>query len=233
MQVGVITRGKYGKRLIEVVKNKTPFKVSSIELPLSLPEFIDDPEKFLNELGIDGSIFKADLIISYALHADLNPEIVRRAALSGARAVIIGGTKDSLVYQELRRKYGITLEVSEVCCSLVDPENEVLKKWFEYFGMPEYEIKVKDGRISEVKVIRSTPCGGSYYVAENLLGAKVEEAPRRAALLVQYYPCRASRGWVDGKCGAIHLSGEFQMRAVERALKKLGLNVVSGLNVEG
>lgn len=222
MQVGVITRGKYGKRLIEVVKNKTPFKIISIELPISLPEFIDDPRKFWDELKINNAVFKADLLISYALHADLNPEIVRRAALNGVRAVIIAGTKNSLVYQELRGKYDIALEVSEVCCSLANPGNEVLEKWFEYFGMPEYEIKVEDGRISEVKVIRSTPCGGSYYVAENLLGTKVEEAPRRAALLVQYYPCRASRGWIDGKCGAIHLSGELQMRAVERALEKQG-----------
>lgn len=219
MLVGVITRGKYGKRLIEVIKSKTPFKVIAVEVPTPLPEFIDDPESFLDEQKFNGSVFKVDLLISYALHADLNPEIVRRAALNGVKAVIIAGTKDSPFYRELGRKYGIALEVSEVCCSLSNPENEVLEKWFEYFGMPEYEIKVKNGKIAEVKVIRSTPCGGSYYVAKNLLGVEVEEAPRRAALLVQYYPCRASRGWIDGKCGAIHLSGELQKRAVERALK--------------
>lgn len=221
MLVGVIKRGKYGGRLIEVIKSKTPFEVISAEMP-EPPEFIDEPENFLIDNKFDSSVLKADLVISYALHEDLNPEIVRRAAQSGAKAVIIAGTKKNPFYSELEKKYGIALEVGEVCCAFNNPENEVLQKWFEYFGLPEYEIKVKDGIISKVKVLRSTPCGGSYYVAENLIGTSVEEAPRKAGLLVQYYPCRASRGWIDGKCGAIHLSGELQMHAVEKALKKAG-----------
>ncbi|MBU4491467.1 MAG: DUF166 domain-containing protein, partial [Euryarchaeota archaeon] len=54
--IGVITRGKYGRRLIETIKNNSYFKVSSIEIPEDLPDFIENPGDFVANLNIGKSI---------------------------------------------------------------------------------------------------------------------------------------------------------------------------------
>ena len=59
MRVGVVTRGKYGERLIETIKERTDFEVVSIEIPQALPEFIEDPEEFLDGLGLDPEFFSS------------------------------------------------------------------------------------------------------------------------------------------------------------------------------
>jgi hypothetical protein len=51
-------------------------------------------------------------------------------------------------------------------------------------------------------------------MAEKLIGTKVEDAPAKAGLLIQQYPCRAVRG----QLGGIHDSAELHKKAMERAL---------------
>jgi len=91
ISVGLITRGIYGLRLIENVKNNSNFRISSIELPEKLPDFIETPADLINELIPDKNIFSNDLVIAYTLHPDLAPQIIRLASENGARAVIIPG----------------------------------------------------------------------------------------------------------------------------------------------
>jgi hypothetical protein len=56
ISVGVITRGKYGLRLIENVRSNSNFKISSIELPEKLPDFIETPADLINKLILDKTI---------------------------------------------------------------------------------------------------------------------------------------------------------------------------------
>jgi hypothetical protein len=51
-------------------------------------------------------------------------------------------------------------------------------------------------------------------MAKELIGTKIEDAPARAGLLIQQYPCRAVRGTLGG----IHQSAEIHKDAVEKAL---------------
>lgn len=217
ISIGVVIRGKYGQRLIDTIKDKTDFQVASAEIPEELPEFIEEPREFLENL--DPNILRRDLIITYSLHPDLNPEIARMAGAQGAKAVLIAGSQaEAGEMEELRRiseEYGIAIEVHEICCTLEVKGNRVLDELAARLGQPSLEIETNRNKIVKVKVLRGAPCGSTWFAAQGILGASVEEAPSKAGLLVQMYPCRASRGIRGG----IHLAADVHKRAVEEALE--------------
>jgi hypothetical protein len=218
MRVGVIKRGKYGERLIQVIKERTDFQVFFAEVPQYLPDFIEDPEEFVRSLNLGPEVFDVDLLILYTFHPDLTPEIVKVAGERGVKAAIIpGGIARAGSIDELKRiaeRYNIHIEVDEICCTLEECGVEAIDKFAERLGRPELEVEVLDGRISSVKVIRSSPCGSTWHAAQGLIGKTVDEAPALAGLLCQQYPCRAVRGTPGG----IHTSGDLHKDAVERAL---------------
>ena len=221
MLVGVVKRGKYGERLIETIKKHTDFQVVSVDVPLVLPGFIEDPEEFVAELNLNPRIFQADLLILYTFHPDLTPEIVRLAGERGVKAAIIpGGIGRAGSIGELEKiaeKYGIHIEVDEICCTLEKCGVPAVDDFADKLGKPEIEVETKEGRISSVKVLRGSPCGATWHSAEGLIGKKVDEAPSMAGLFCQQYPCRAVRGTPGG----IHTSGDLHKDAMERALGKM------------
>jgi hypothetical protein len=219
--IGVITRGKYGRRLIENLENNSDFNVSSIELPESLPDFIEDPKEFIKGLNPDKKVLSSDLVIAYTLHPDIAPEIVRLAGENGARAVIIaggmsraGGLKE---LDELSRKYNMQIEVHDICCEIGECGGNVVNRFASFFGMPEVKITARNGIVSKVEVIRGAPCGSTQHMAKGLIGKSIEDAPAYAGLLVQQYPCRAVRG----TRGGIHKAGQLHKKAVENALREI------------
>ena len=220
ISIGVITRGKYGRRLVEAIKKNSDFRVSSIEIPESLPDFIESPGDFIETLDLDKSIFSNDLVIAYTLHPDLTPEIVRLAGKNNASAVIIaggeakaGGRHELL---DLSRKYNIHLEVHEICCDLEKCGNNIVDEFASCFGKPMLKITSKAGLITKADVIRGAPCGSTWHMADALVGISVKDAPAKAGLLVQQYPCRALRGTKGG----IHKAGELHKKAVQEALEE-------------
>lgn len=217
ISIGVVTRGKYGRRLIENIKRNSDFPVSSIELPGSLPDFIEDPGEFLASLNPDKKVLSSDLVILYTLHPDLTPEIVRLAGESGARSVIIAGGMSGAggreELDELAGKYDMHIEVHEICCELEKSGDLIVDEFASLFGSPKVRITAKNGVISNVEVLRSAPCGSTWHMAKGLDGIKIKDASSRAGLLVQQYPCRAVRGTKGG----IHKAAELHKKAVEKA----------------
>jgi hypothetical protein len=218
MLVGVVKRGKYGERLIETLKQRTDFRVAWAEVPAILPGFIEDPVDFVQSLHLDPQVFQADLIILYIFHPDLTPEIVRLAGAKGVKAAIIpGGMARAGSIGELQRmaqKYGIYIEVDEICCTLEKCGVEAVDIFAEKLGRPELKVTLEKGRISQVEVQRGSPCGGTWHVAEGLVNSSAKEAPALAGLLCQQYPCRAVRGTPGG----IHTSADLHKHAVLKAL---------------
>jgi len=221
MQVGVVTRGKYGERLIETIKQRTGFDVVSAEVPEHLPGFIEDPEAFVQDLNLDKRIFDSDILILYTFHPDLTPEIIKMAGKNGVKAAIVpGGMARAGSIGELEAiasKYNIYVEVDEICCTLEKCGVPAVDEFAEKLGKPELEVETKDGRISSIKVLRGSPCGATWHSAEGLIGKTVAEAPSMAGLFCQQYPCRAVRGTPGG----IHTSGDLHKDAMERALGRL------------
>ncbi len=218
ISIGVITRGKYGLRLIENIRKHSEFKVSSLEIPEILPDFIEDPTEFVN--GLDKSFFSNDLIITYIMHPDITPEILRLAGRAGAKAVIIAGGlgraggRDEL--QDISKKYNIHIEIHEICCDIGSSVNNAVKEFISIFGRPDIKVSTKGDLISNISVIRGAPCGSTWHMAKNLVGSKIHEAPAKGGLLVQQYPCRAIRGTRSG----IHKAAKLHKEAVEKALNE-------------
>jgi hypothetical protein len=218
MLVGVVKRGKYGERLIETLKERTDFGVVWVEVPAILPGFIEDPVDFVKSLHLNPRVFQADLLILYTFHPDITPEIVRLAGERKVKAVIIPGGMARAgsigELQRLARRYGIYIEVDEICCTLERCGVEPVDIFAEKLGRPEMQVRLEEGRISQVEVRRGSPCGGTWHVAEGLVDKSAEEAPALAGLLCQQYPCRAVRGTPGG----IHTSADLHKHAVEKAL---------------
>jgi len=214
--IGVITRGKYGHRLIETVREHSDFSVVTADLPEFVPVFIEDPDEFLEALHFDKQVFSAEIIITYSLHPDLTSAIARLAAEAGVRSLIVPGGPSRASIPELKKiseVSGMDIEVDEICCSL---EPNVFNRPFaEIFGSPILKVRTEDGKIADVKVIKGAPCGSTWHMAKEIIGTAVKDAPPRSGLLIQHYPCRATRG----DLGGIHESGELHKQAFIKALE--------------
>ncbi len=218
--IGIITRGKYGRRLLDTITHQTEFTVSSADIPPTLPDFIDEPAPFVDNLGLDPGVLSSDLLITYSLNPDITPEIVERAASAGAKAIIIPGgwarAGDPEQMKEISAQYGTRILVEDICCETGGDTDPTINEFTSVLGRPRLEVQVGYGKISNVKVICGAPCGSTWWMAEHLKDVPVSEAPSWGGLLVQQYPCRAVRGTMGG----IHLSAELHKQAVEDAIKK-------------
>lgn len=225
VRILLFQRGKYGERVVETIqKHAKRLKIKRIfKIPKDLPEIIEDPEKY-----IPNEIFKdIDLVITYSLHPDLSQYIVELAKENKIKTVIMPGEDPTYsklgARNQLFKIAGNEVEIfgPEVTCALKPTKgNEIIETFCSELGFPEFKVQVKDGKVSKVDVIKGAPCGASWFVAEEIIGESVEEAPQKSALLTQYY-CRASRGYdiIKGE-GKIHKAGKITMKAFEKAIQE-------------
>lgn len=218
--IGVIIRGKYGKRLIDTILSKTDLGVTFAEVPEHLPEFIDEPDEFLEGLHLDEKVFNTEILITYSLHPDLTYAIAKLAGRHGVRSLIVPGGASKAPVRELEQisqEYGMYIEVEDICCTLsADP---AICELTNKLSRPLLEITAHEGTVDEVKVIRGAPCGSTWHMAEGLRGLSLKEAPAKAGLLIQQYPCRAVRG----NKGGIHESAQLHKDAVLKAIERAAL----------
>ncbi|MFQ6050673.1 MAG: DUF166 domain-containing protein [Candidatus Hydrothermarchaeota archaeon] len=221
LKILLILRGKYGERVEETI-NKYGRNVSVVKkfsLPKEVPSFIEHPEEYFPEDFPD--YFKdVDMVFTYSLHPDLTSYIVDIGSKQGVKTFLIPKEDESALYLKNKRK-DLSIIVPLTCCSLVPKGIKEYDRFAKEFGFPKYKIKLEDDTIKEITVIKGSPCGASWFVAENLVGKDVSQAPRLAGLYTQYYPCRSKRGMdiVKGE-SPIHLAGKFHMNAIEKAIKE-------------
>ncbi|MBW1965343.1 MAG: hypothetical protein JRI40_09065, partial [Deltaproteobacteria bacterium] len=60
------------------------------------------------------------------------------------------------------------------CCALGRRKN--LGAYGEQFGLPEYDVEVKDGRITGLHVRRGASCGATWQVIPRMIEVPVDEA---------------------------------------------------------
>lgn len=200
--------------------------VGLLQLPARLPMYIDEPSDFLPE-----TVEEHDLALVVNVHEDLLlsiPDLVHR---SGGRAMIVpqddtAWYSSGVVRQAARRcaELGLECAFPKPACDLhAGEEQKVIAEFQEEYriGRPEISVESRDGVIREARVLRSAPCGNTYYVAYNLAGQKVgpDLNERVVAKYWHSFPCVGSMQ-TDPDLGdsILHKGGYLHYAAVDRAL---------------
>jgi len=203
-----------------------------IPSPDQLPQFIDEPRKYLPR-----KVPEADLCIASGLHKDLLLELPRYLREFRVKGLIVP------IEDFLEVPSGLKRQVEEECleqglesafpkpfCSLEAEEDKPLVSRLVLelkVGRPSLELSVvkRGGRevIGAAIVRRSAPCGSTWYIARKLLGVEVRKEILYDVIAKAHhsYPCTATMN-VDPevKEPILHLGGYIIRDEVERALRR-------------
>jgi hypothetical protein len=205
--------------------------VDIIQLPSTLPYYVDDP---LDIIGRQLPPHEATVAIN--VHQEVLLALPELASRAGSGVLIVpaeapGWTSRWLKGQVKKscRQLEMGCAFPKPFCSLAPGLHPAVDEFMEYFhiGKPRIELELGDGYIRNARVLRSAPCGNTYYVAFNLKGAPIDA--RVAETIAKYwhsFPCVASME-IDREMGEtlLHMGGFMHYMAVQEALAEAGIEV--------
>ncbi len=198
--------------------------VTAEELPKpeELPPMIEDPGDYLPRLP------PVDVLVAVGLHPDL---LIALPDSYDVRSLIVPVEEpdwmDPWTERKLREaceESNVELTVARPGCDL-EPPGPVTERFCRagMIGRPKLSLRVEDGVIVEARVVRSAPCGCTWFVAKRLVGVDAEPGEVKAAVSEAHhsYPCTASMK-VDERVGdtLLHAAGWLHVRAALRALEE-------------
>ncbi len=226
MRILVFTQGRHGERILENIIRRAPgdWSIHGEPLPLELPSMVDDPERVVSGLDIPGE-WELVLFLGEGQPAfSLLPAMAKRLS---ARAVIAPVEDYNWLPLGMERQLrselkglGLGSAFPRPFCALLPVGIPIIDEFAMVFGSPLVKLDVKGDVVKSVEVLRGAPCGSTWYMAERLRGERVDHAEYRASILVQIYPCLASRKRERLLGDApIHVAGRLARDAVKNALK--------------
>ena len=178
--------------------------VRVVDIDGPLPDFIDEPEEWIgDEVDLGGG----ELVLNFLKHPDLVDHLIAHCEKRHIPIVSAG-----------RKGGGFT---PFTCCGL--GRHEQLGEYGRQFGLPEYRVRVDEGLIREIEVLRGAPCGASWLAIDECIGVSVSEALTRLPRLVQYH-CSADPSGFDPVSGKspVHYAGYVHIAALKKALEEAG-----------
>ncbi len=174
--------------------------IEIVSINVQLPELVDEPENYIDQS------FQCDLVLNYLKHPDLS-HFLQNLCEKKKIPVVSAGKKGA----------GFT---PFTCCGL--GKNDQLGEYGVQFGMPEYSVRLEDGKIADIKVTRGAPCGATWDGLRELVGLTVEEALTTLPRQVQYF-CVADPSGFDPVTGKsqVHYAGHVHSAALKKALTDL------------
>lgn len=202
-------------------------KIAGVHVhPDTLLSFVDNPYDYLpRELPAH------DITIAINVHNDLLLEIPALASAAGSQALIVPVEDpdwlDPWVKQELAARCadeGIEFAAPKPFCALDKGEGAAIDAFMDEFkiGKPQLELKIEDGKVKAARVLRSAPCGDTYFVAHNIVGLRVgRELTTKASKYWHSYPCIASMK-MDPEFNdtILHRAGHIMYEVLDRAVKE-------------
>ena len=222
LKVVIVTDGPYGDRAFETINEL--FDTAFIEMEKPEAMFIEEIEIPERDLKI---IESANILITYTTHPDVTL-ILAEMFHDKVDWMAIASWKGDGFKNQLEAHGNITCPY--IMCELEENGNSSWDKFVSKIGKPKIVLKYDDEKISDITVLRSSPCGSTAFVAgylkEKYLDKKpdIEEFPLEAGLKLQHYPCRAAkvRLFSDEECKKEMASG-FHRDAFEDAIKTYDL----------
>lgn len=209
--------------------------VALVEMPDpdSLGDFIDDVEPLLPK-----DIPQADIAMVINVHPDILFGMLDKLKEAGVKGIIGCSERPKELPLGQRRQLedkaaelGMEAAFAKPFCALrPDPAKPNISAFLEAAGIGEPLIDVVVQRSREGKdhivaanVIRSAPCGSTWFVAKRLLGLEPDQPDIRERISEAHhaYPCTASMER-DAELGdtILHKGGYIIRDAVEDAFKR-------------
>ena len=189
-----------GKKKIEGIRRygKNVKITATFNIIEPLPDFIDEPEKFIN------TNFEADLVLCFLKHPDLC-QYLAKVCQQKKIPMIASGTKTENAITPF------------TCCGL--GKTDKLGAYGEQFGVPEFEVQMTADRITTLTVKRGASCGATWEVTDKVIGMTGDDALPTIAREVQYL-CLADPSAFDPISGhsALHYAGEVHIAALGKAV---------------
>ncbi|MHA2082942.1 MAG: DUF166 domain-containing protein [Candidatus Thorarchaeota archaeon] len=186
-------------------------------------QMFDDPKELVKDI----SFHECDLLLIVGVHHDLLSSVDMLVEETGARAVIAPIEDPQWIPPGLREQVreslneiGIESAFPKPFCNFVPGEGKLIDEFIETYriGMPLYESEVKNDEVSEIAVMRSAPCGNSWYVAMKVRGQNIHDQENLFDVIAKAhhaYPCTASMA-KDREIGdaLLHIAGYNHRYAV-------------------
>jgi len=185
--------------------------------------FIDEPESILPPVP------KCDVLVAVALHPDLLLALPSVLARGGLKALIVPVEDPAWLSPGLARQireecsiHGLECSFPKPFCSIDNVNNgSVIDGFVAYFkiGKPVLDIEVSGEIVRDVKVLRSSPCGSTWYIAKRMVGCTIDELPDVVSKAHHAYPCTASMAY-DQEIGdtILHKAGHIIFEAIYRGI---------------
>jgi thymidylate synthase len=209
--------------------------VAAIEMPdpSTLGDFIDDVEPYLPK-----DIPQADIALVINIHPDILFGLLPKLKEAGVKGIIGGsesprelplGQRKQL--EEKAAELGMEAAFAKPFCVLKpDLAKPIVSAFMEKAGIgePLIDIAVQKSRegkdhIVAANVIRTAPCGSTWFVAKRMLGLEPDQPDIREKISEAHhsYPCTGSMER-DTELGdtVLHIGGYIIRNAVEDAFKK-------------
>ncbi|MBU7032430.1 MAG: hypothetical protein HXS53_07850 [Theionarchaea archaeon] len=208
-RIFLITRQSKGTKVSEALEKfgKKNCLVATWEIPDDLPPIIDEGQISFPDLS------GANLILSYALHPDVNFFLIEAVKSTSMEKVVLMPHAGAPLPPGYHVYGNLLVGILKPCCVIPPFKNKILSTFIEEFGTPSFLIQAREDIITEAAVIHHTRCGAADFVAEHLVGIPVNKAYEKAGLFAQYF-CQSS----GGPSGSIHEAGRIHAEAVRKAL---------------
>lgn len=215
MKVGIVTDGKFGERAFENIKKVFPCQWILVEeIPPTV--VLDDYELQVPD---------CDLYLSYVRHPDqvmalaalkrtpsLADLLLKSGAPADSKRPIILGISFGPGFLAQVQKINPNVVAFPTMCSLQPTTNiPEIDEFARHFGRPLYETVLENGIVSEVRIIRSSPCGSSHAGARFIKGKPIETPILQEFAINVCHECRAPR---FGRTCDKELSGLIHLRAL-------------------
>ena len=204
LKVLVFQEGGRGESKVKGIQRygQNQFDITLVTIDQPLPPVVDDTSEYLPDT------IAADLVLDFLKHPDLSHDLALMCRRIGI-PIVASGKKTTVD----------GTHTPPVCCALA--RHQELGPYSRCFGAPEFNVTVKDGKISEVTVRRGAPCGATWEAARRVKGTSVEDAPVRMGLDTQFFCTADPSNWdpIWGK-SPVHLAADLHRAALAAALKK-------------
>ena len=208
--------------------------VSIFEMPDpdSLDDFLDDVDPY-----IPHDLPEAEISIVINVHPDIIFGLLPRLKELGFKGIIGGSEKPMELPLGLRvqleneaSKLDLEASFTKPFCALRPlPDKPNISAFIEkaHFGEPLLEILTQKSRKGKetflaANVIRSAPCGSTWFVAKRLIGLEIDQEDLRERISEAHhsYPCTASMVQdPELKDTILHKAGYIIRDAVEEAIE--------------